>query len=239
MGQTSHWDLQKYPPGAEKSSQLCMQSWIRPISSTIKYSKTSPKFLESYQNKWPTLLFLQSPTLPGVEPTKESPLPAGPEAERTINHSEHYTTTTSEHKTQPNYDERKRKIHRLLDRTNRIPKQNGNLCSPKQTVHCGSLPDHSVCHQTGENTDLVQTEWAQLGSGGRQAQTDLAAQRGEVVFLLWSGSSRDRTALPYSLQQIWRSQRPIFYKNNQNISRFPQSKVMKIQQLFFWVIIHY
>ena len=75
----------------------------------------------------------------GVEPTKQSLLPTGPEAARTINHSDHYTTTTSlsgqkhsEPKTQPNYDDRKRKIHGLLDRTNRIPEQNGNISLNRQ-----------------------------------------------------------------------------------------------------------
>ena len=60
-------------------------------------------------------------------------------------------------------------------------------------------------------------QWAQPGSGGRLAQTDLAAQRGEVVFLLWAGSSRDKAALPNSLHPIWRSQRQICCKDNTNI----------------------
>ena len=34
------------------------------------------------------------------------------------------------------------------------------------------------------------------GSGGRLTQTHLAAQRGQVVFLLWSRCNRDRAALP-------------------------------------------
>ena len=70
---------------------------------------------------------------------------------QTINHSDHYTMTTSasgqkhsEHKTQPNYDERKRKIHKSLDRTNRIPEQDGHICSPKQTVQRGS-PERRGC----------------------------------------------------------------------------------------------
>ena len=54
---------------------------------------------------------------------------------------------------QPNYDERKRKIQRLLAKTNKIPELTRNVCITKQTVHRGKQLDHSVLYKTDKNTN--------------------------------------------------------------------------------------
>ena len=80
---------------------------------------------------------------------------------------------------------RKRKRQRLLDRTNKIPEQNRNICNPKQRIHCGNLPDQCLIENWEKH--WVSTDWVNTTWQWKKADTDRpAAQRGEVVFLLWN-----------------------------------------------------
>ena len=62
--------------------------------------------------------------------------------------------------------------------------QTGNISDPKQTVCCGTVPNHRTESEPERDSDSVQTEWPQSGSRTGQTPSDLL-HRGQAVLSLW------------------------------------------------------
>ena len=152
-----------------------MQSWIRPISPGNSDPKKNFKVLPTPQIQWAQLLPLQSPTMPRGEQRRESPQPAGPQAQL----QQHQAPRPPSHNpAAPNYSQRKRQLHQLLD----IHNQNPTVTDPRlrKMLTMYRLSDHSLALE-------------------RQTQTDMAAQRGATVLALSTLTGGDRAALPAAL----------------------------------------
>ena len=156
MGQTSHCSAKIYP-GSEKSSQLACGAELDQYPLLLNIQKWALYFW----NHVKTLCFSTKPyaarswTHKGVPSAYLSWGLVKCQHLRALHYNHpSFRTHALKKLDQHNYDERKRKIQRLLDRTNKILEQNGNIHSPKQTVHCGNLLQ---CQTTVSDIKLKRT----------------------------------------------------------------------------------